>query len=222
MIAVSPWRLARPVSVMLLSATALMAGCSANLDKNPTILKQAKLVDELDRSVEDMDRCLAIVSADLQETSRDIAKMKATQGGVAPETVSALEQRVGGLEAALKAANKTIAGMDQTIKKQDQEMARMAKLADVERSRLAKDIKAAKQSGSSKDVARVVTKSSKASEKAAAPSKPAGTYYLVKAGDTLEKIASSHKTTVKKIASANRLPSSVNLPAGQRLYIPAK
>ncbi len=46
--------------------------------------------------------------------------------------------------------------------------------------------------------------------------------YVVKAGDTLSKIALDHDTTVDAIVEANHLPDRNVLQVGQRLVIPAE
>lgn len=61
---------------------------------------------------------------------------------------------------------------------------------------------------------------SKPAPKAAAA--PKATTYKVRNGDTLEKIARKHGTTVAAIQSANGLGKSTNIRAGQSLKIPAK
>ena len=70
-------------------------------------------------------------------------------------------------------------------------------------------------------------KTSAASKAAAkpAPAKaaaPKATTYKVRSGDTLDKIARKHGTTVAAIQSANGLGKSTNIRAGQTLKIPAK
>ena len=64
------------------------------------------------------------------------------------------------------------------------------------------------------------TAKSKAAAKTSAAKKPVS--YKVRNGDTLEKIARRHGTTVAKLQSANGLGKSTNIRAGQTLKIPQK
>lgn len=64
------------------------------------------------------------------------------------------------------------------------------------------------------------TAKSKAAAKTSAAKKPVS--YKVRNGDTLEKIARRHGTTVAAIQSANGLGKSTNIRAGQTLKIPQK
>lgn len=64
------------------------------------------------------------------------------------------------------------------------------------------------------------TAKSKAAAKTSAAKKPVS--YKVRNGDTLEKIARRHGTTVATIQSANGLGKSTNIRAGQTLKIPQK
>ncbi len=64
------------------------------------------------------------------------------------------------------------------------------------------------------------TAKSKATAKTSAAKKPVS--YKVRNGDTLEKIARRHGTTVAKLQSANGLGKSTNIRAGQTLKIPQK
>lgn len=64
------------------------------------------------------------------------------------------------------------------------------------------------------------TAKSKAAAKTSAAKKPVS--YKVRNGDTLEKIARKHGTTVAQLQSANGLGKSTNIRAGQTLKIPQK
>ncbi|MBI3736681.1 LysM peptidoglycan-binding domain-containing protein, partial [Candidatus Sumerlaeota bacterium] len=64
-----------------------------------------------------------------------------------------------------------------------------------------------------------VTKSSET--KAVASASPAkGGYYLVRDGDTAEKIASARGISVGTLLTANHLPQGGRLLPGQRVYVP--
>lgn len=79
---------------------------------------------------------------------------------------------------------------------------------------------AAKNAAPAKSASASKAAASKPAPKAAAT--PKATRYKVRNGDTLEKIARKHGTTVAAIQSANGLGKSTNIRAGQSLKIPAK
>ncbi|MDE5689801.1 MAG: transglycosylase SLT domain-containing protein, partial [Duncaniella sp.] len=79
---------------------------------------------------------------------------------------------------------------------------------------------AAKPAAPAKSASASKAAASKPAPKAAAA--PKATTYKVRNGDTLEKIARKHGTTVAAIQSANGLGKSTNIRAGQSLKIPAK
>lgn len=79
---------------------------------------------------------------------------------------------------------------------------------------------AAKNAAPAKSASASKAAASKPAPKAAAT--PKATRYKVRNGDTLEKIARQHGTTVAAIQSANGLGKSTNIRAGQSLKIPAK
>lgn len=79
---------------------------------------------------------------------------------------------------------------------------------------------AAKNAAPAKSVSASKAAASKPAPKAVAT--PKATRYKVRNGDTLEKIARKHGTTVAAIQSANGLGKSTNIRAGQSLKIPAK
>ncbi len=79
---------------------------------------------------------------------------------------------------------------------------------------------AAKNASPAKSASASKAAASKPAPKAAAT--PKATRYKVRNGDTLEKIARKHGTTVAAIQSANGLGKSTNIRAGQSLKIPAK
>lgn len=51
------------------------------------------------------------------------------------------------------------------------------------------------------------------------PSAPAGKYYIVKAGDTLTRIAANHKTTVNALAKMNNIKNVNLIKTGQKLRV---
>lgn len=79
---------------------------------------------------------------------------------------------------------------------------------------------AAKNAAPAKSASASKAAASKPAPKAAAT--PKATRYKVRNGDTLEKIARKHGTTVAAIQLANGLGKSTNIRAGQSLKIPAK
>ncbi|QCD38174.1 MULTISPECIES: lytic transglycosylase domain-containing protein [Duncaniella] len=79
---------------------------------------------------------------------------------------------------------------------------------------------AAKNAAPAKSASASKAAASKPAPKAVAT--PKATRYKVRNGDTLEKIARKHGTTVAAIQSANGLGKSTNIRAGQSLKIPAK
>lgn len=79
---------------------------------------------------------------------------------------------------------------------------------------------AAKNAAPAKSASASKAAASKPAPKAVAT--PKATRYKVRNGDTLEKIARKHGTTVAAIQSANGLGQSTNIRAGQSLKIPAK
>ena len=79
---------------------------------------------------------------------------------------------------------------------------------------------AAKPAAPAKSASASKAAASKPAPKAAEA--PKATTYKVRNGDTLEKIARKHGTTVAAIQSANGLGKSTNIRAGQSLKIPAK
>lgn len=79
---------------------------------------------------------------------------------------------------------------------------------------------AAKNAAPAKSASASKAAASKPAPKAAAT--PKATRYKVRNGDTLEKIARKHGTTVAAIQSANGLGKSTNIRDGQSLKIPAK
>lgn len=79
---------------------------------------------------------------------------------------------------------------------------------------------AAKNAAPAKSASASKAAASKPAPKAAPT--PKATRYKVRNGDTLEKIARKHGTTVAAIQSANGLGKSTNIRAGQSLKIPAK
>lgn len=78
----------------------------------------------------------------------------------------------------------------------------------------------AKTAETPKATTKAGTAKSKAAAKTSAAKKPVS--YKVRNGDTLEKIARRHGTTVAKLQSANGLGKSTNIRAGQTLKIPQK
>ena len=78
----------------------------------------------------------------------------------------------------------------------------------------------AKTAETPKATTKAGTAKSKAAAKTSAAKKPVS--YKVRNGDTLEKIARRHGTTVAAIQSANGLGKSTNIRAGQTLKIPQK
>lgn len=78
----------------------------------------------------------------------------------------------------------------------------------------------AKTAETSKATTKAGTAKSKATAKTSAAKKPVS--YKVRNGDTLEKIARRHGTTVAQLQAANGLGKSTNIRAGQTLKIPQK
>lgn len=87
-------------------------------------------------------------------------------------------------------------------------------------SRTAAKTTPAKTVETPKTTTKAQTAKSKAAAKTRAAKKPVS--YKVRNGDTLEKIARRHGTTVAAIQSANGLGKSTNIRAGQTLKIPQK
>lgn len=87
-------------------------------------------------------------------------------------------------------------------------------------SRTAAKTTPAKTVETPKTTTKAGTAKSKAAAKTRAAKKPVS--YKVRNGDTLEKIARRHGTTVAAIQSANGLGKSTNIRAGQTLKIPQK
>lgn len=78
----------------------------------------------------------------------------------------------------------------------------------------------AKTAETPKATTKAGTAKSKAAAKTSAAKKPVS--YKVRNGDTLEKIARKHGTTVAQLQAANGLGKSTNIRAGQTLKIPQK
>ncbi len=51
--------------------------------------------------------------------------------------------------------------------------------------------------------------------------RPSGSYYVVKRGDTLWRIAQLYEVSVQDIIKANRLPDAARIDVGQKLFIPS-
>ena len=71
-----------------------------------------------------------------------------------------------------------------------------------------------------KDVVKAALTGQDSTKVATTPPPPRTTYYIVKKGDTLSKIASRYKVSVKDLAKYNAITNINSLRVGQKIKIP--
>ncbi len=205
------------VSLILTAPLAFLAGCGSSIEDNPMFKDQQKIVARLDddtktiaRQVEDMSLAISSLKQEIKE-SKNGPKADA-------QTVQNFDQRLKALEHGLNETTTLLSSIEGKIKNSSGSAGQMV---------------ASASSGPKKDLGHEdtapVTSADKSKrsaqprtvpDEASAPSKSRGSYYTVQAGDSADKIASSHKISVNDLLAANGIPQGGRILTGQRLYVP--
>lgn len=214
-------------ALLLTAATATFVGCSSKPENSPVIRKKFAEVETLKEDVTETNKLIRTLAGDITIMKDEMSNLRALapdgQGGTELITrLDAMERRLAEMEVqgtTLAAARVQPAGTKEVasatfnglaVPTAAAEKTETAKPAPVAKAAAA-PVKKTTTTAAAKPVAKTVSK----------PATPAGRYYTIQAGDSLEKIASSNGVTVASLRDANRLPAGARPLKGQRLYIPA-
>ncbi|MDK2973580.1 MAG: LysM domain [Candidatus Sumerlaeota bacterium] len=210
-------------ALLLTAATATFVGCSSKPENSPVIRKKFAEVESLKDEVAETNKMIRTLAGDITIMKDEVSNLRALapdgKGGTELITrLDALERRLAEMEVqgtTMAAARVQPAGTKEVASASFNGLAVPTAKAPETKKETAKPApaKAAPKTTASapKPAAKTVSK----------PAKPAGRYYTIQAGDSLEKIASSNGVSVASLRDANRLPAGARPLKGQRLYIPA-
>jgi len=222
----------RPIQLLVLALVSLgAAGCNPTVAEDEGFIKLTKRVDALAEDVNAKTYLLSKHDKDIKDfqlVSRDVAQMVA-KGGAAgsADAAKALEGRIQSLEAKINELNQRLAALRGVAPSGGAEAAveegGAAPLGA--KGKPALTIKSGARKRARKGASVDASLNPGAATEAGTDGAPAasvgrGTYYEVRSGDTLRKIAAHYGVTVRAILEANRLPSGAKIAPGASLYIP--
>ncbi len=192
----------------------VLTGCGSSVEDNQLFKDQQKIVARLDDDYKAMGRQVEDFGMTMETIKQDIREIKANPQA-ANINLKDFDQRIKTLET-------TVAGIQDSVKDR---IMNLAKNEIKENSTKEEgEVKGADKPAEAKPASRTVQgKISKSSEKPATATLTAskGSYYVVKSGDTVEKVAAARGISAKALLDANHLPAGAKLFAGQRVFVPA-
>lgn len=201
---------------MLIAATLTLTACQQDLESSQAFQDQVASVEAVTEDLKATIRQVSMLDTDLQQLRRQAES--AGQEGVDSEALAAIEQRLLRLEDVLRKTGQSVASFDKRLSDLEQKQTQIA-------GQIGKVEQLARQAESPKT--RVVASAETQPRTAAQPTtteraKPAGTYHLVREGETLAGLAQRYGAGASEIRKANRLPAGRELIPGQQVYIPLR